>query len=556
VGIGATAATLIVIAAVAASIYAVWKAINHIATLGERARTKTAVLADSSGALKEWSERVLKGHFVVKGGDLVWKPRIGIETIPSISDLVKDWGRTEAAQATQKQRQDVLKTQTELAKTSQRLAYEARLNASNEITGIGRTAQRAGRQLNAAEKDRVEALEYLMRQQTGIFDTAKAAVDNYDKRLRGIERKFEPIIIQARIGDMKDTIKTAEGQLKGIRERLKKAKIGSDLYFRLQLNEQELLDKIALLDGRIKQLKRENKEILLDFRIKNLEKNVKTAQNLVNRLKARDIKNKVEFQVDTRQAMINLKTLQVRAAKAAGTYEGKVTVVAKLSGGGGNLGKGKNPLKGFGIPNWVTAGGTKSAQIAIDADPSPALEAVKTVKAALTTVAGLNPTPVISADPSGVYSGVSSANTSLNGIDGKTVTTYINTVRRPVKAALGGIFNVNTATPLLIGEAGPEVAAVFPLNDPATSAALLAQLNAQLGGSRGAPKNVVIGPIFTRGSSASTTRPVEIHHHYSSTVSLPGGVVVSDIDRFGRQVEPYVSRGQDLAIRRRERGRG
>jgi TP901 family phage tail tape measure protein len=83
----------------------------------------------------------------------------------------------------------------------------------------------------------------------------------------------------------------------------------------------------------------------------------------------------------------------------------------------------------------------------------------------------------------------------------------------------------------LIGEKGPE--AVVPLNDISRQTAVLREAG-----------------ILARGGSAAVTQEIHYHNHQY----FPQGVVVSDIERFGRQVEPYTTRGMDIADRRRQRG--
>ena len=56
-----------------------------------------------------------------------------------------------------------------------------------------------------------------------------------------------------------------------------------------------------------------------------------------------------------------------------------------------------------------------------------------------------------------------------------------------------------------------------------------------------------------RGAERHDGGPAEIHYH--NHMNLPQGVVVSDIERFGRTVQPYVERGTLLAERRRRRGK-
>ena len=552
--LGGFGKTIGVLLALAAAAYIVNRAINHIATTAERARTKAAVVADSSGKLLAWSERVLKGHFVVTGGELVWRPRLTAEPIPSIATLVKDWSRTEAAIAAQKASKENLTTQTELAKTVARGAYDLFINAQNEILGMGMAAQKAGRGLNASEASRVKALEFIMRQQDEIYETAIAAVNTYGERTKRIESQFAPIIIRASIADISGEVKKAENQIKTIHKAMKDAKPGTDLYFNLQVKEQNALDAVALLRGEIQRLRRENKPILLQLKIDEARKNVETLAHLVARLKARDIKNKVTFQADTRLAMIKLKAAQVQAAKFEGTYKGVVSVVVKLPPKGPTQ---KKISALLGVPNFVLPGTgavadvTKTTKTNMTANISDLRNKTTTARSLLSDVASLTPTPKIGANINGVTAGVNNATAYLNSINGKTVTTYINEVTRPRKAAFGGVYNLSSATSFIAGEAGPEVAAFFPMNNPSRSADLLAQLNAQLGGGKkasGKTSQIVLG-----GSPTPDKEPANVT--YNVGLTLPGGIVVSDVDKFGRAISPHIDRSVQLAERRRARGR-
>jgi len=135
---------------------------------------------------------------------------------------------------------------------------------------------------------------------------------------------------------------------------------------------------------------------------------------------------------------------------------------------------------------------------------------------------------------------------AVNAIPGSKYTdVYITTHGRP--RAWGGIIKKPEFT--LVGEDGPE--AIIPLTKPARAAQLLKE--------SGLAKYTT--PTYPRGSEgfarpslvAVASEPTEVHYH--NHLALPQGIVVSDVERFGRTVQPYVERGTLLARRRRARGR-
>jgi TP901 family phage tail tape measure protein len=178
----------------------------------------------------------------------------------------------------------------------------------------------------------------------------------------------------------------------------------------------------------------------------------------------------------------------------------------------------------------------------------------KTAMRRLKTLTGTTATPKVHVDNTQANSAINDTINLLSQVQSKTVVLTIQKniqdLGAPMPAhgkgrwvngvwvpqAFGGLYNLRSATRFIAGEAGPEVAAFFPMNNPTRSADLLAQLNAQMGGS-----NRPSGSV----SSSST---------YHIGVTLPGGLVVSDIDKFGRTLSPHIDRTVQMAERRRQRG--
>jgi hypothetical protein len=117
-----------------------------------------------------------------------------------------------------------------------------------------------------------------------------------------------------------------------------------------------------------------------------------------------------------------------------------------------------------------------------------------------------------------------------------TITTF--TRERPL--AIGGI--VTHATHALLGERGPE--AVIPLSNPARATQVM-----RMAGLIGSDYKRYGGRSGPQGAGNGMGVPV-----YNVALNLPSGLVVSDVDRFGRQISPYVDRTILLAENRRRRG--
>jgi TP901 family phage tail tape measure protein len=121
--------------------------------------------------------------------------------------------------------------------------------------------------------------------------------------------------------------------------------------------------------------------------------------------------------------------------------------------------------------------------------------------------------------------------------------------------ARGSVQLLNSPKSFLAGEDGREIAAFFPLNNPARSASLLARLNAMMG--RGvkedqafAEPQMVSRKIPSIRSTASGDRAI----HYHSHISLPGGVIVDQPQLLADRLSPYQAANMRTAERRHKRG--
>jgi TP901 family phage tail tape measure protein len=91
--------------------------------------------------------------------------------------------------------------------------------------------------------------------------------------------------------------------------------------------------------------------------------------------------------------------------------------------------------------------------------------------------------PTIDANNTPALTAIQQVINGLAGIKDKTVWVNVKTKEEP--QASGSVQMLRGPKRFLAGEAGPEIAAFFPLNDPTRSASLLGQLNAMMGGGGG-----------------------------------------------------------------------
>lgn len=138
---------------------------------------------------------------------------------------------------------------------------------------------------------------------------------------------------------------------------------------------------------------------------------------------------------------------------------------------------------------------------------------------------------------------IQQVNDALAAMQDKTVNITVNKVPGN-KDAYGGLYTRPRVT--LVGEDGPEV--ILPLNKPARMLSLMrragiAHLATQPSAARPAPAP-------RQGASGTT----EIHNHYNSSVSLPGGIVVDDTEKFALRMAPHQQNQMRITARRKQRG--
>ena len=120
--------------------------------------------------------------------------------------------------------------------------------------------------------------------------------------------------------------------------------------------------------------------------------------------------------------------------------------------------------------------------------------------------------------------------------------------------AYGGSYLLNHATSFIAGEAGREVAAFFPLNDPSRSRAIFAQLTSQLGSILPVTRSM---PVPTRTHAAAAPQAVAGGAggmNVRLDVVFPGTTaLVGEAKSVARTLAPYIA--QELGITLKQRAR-
>ena len=171
--------------------------------------------------------------------------------------------------------------------------------------------------------------------------------------------------------------------------------------------------------------------------------------------------------------------------------------------------------------------------------------ALKNANTQLTKLSDRTVKPAVGLDTTDFDAGVQSVISSIQSIP-SVVNIAITTSKTPIdRDAWGGIYTKPKVT--LVGEEGPEV--IIPLTKPNRAAQLLAAS----GLSKYIEQRPTVSGVKEPRQAVVAAGPAEVHYHNHMT--LPQGVVVSDLERFGSTMRPYIEHGTRLAQRRRERGR-
>lgn len=144
----------------------------------------------------------------------------------------------------------------------------------------------------------------------------------------------------------------------------------------------------------------------------------------------------------------------------------------------------------------------------VKAEIAAAKAALAKLEAELKKLNGWKTNPKVTANTLSASASIREVIAYLNQVQSKTVTVTVNTKSIGAGRARGGIDVLNRATNFIAGEAGREIAAFFPLNDPSRSADLLSRLNSMMGGysnvSAGASRLALAGiPSMTGGANRS-----------------------------------------------------
>jgi TP901 family phage tail tape measure protein len=174
------------------------------------------------------------------------------------------------------------------------------------------------------------------------------------------------------------------------------------------------------------------------------------------------------------------------------------------------------------------------------------------VKARLEALDGMTVAPTIDANGQAAIDEAGRVQAALDALRDKWVTIHI-LKDKDIGVHSGGIVSgPHTGYPMTLH--GREL--VLPLDHPDLIPNLLRRAGLSDKGRRG-PFNVspqqrpVMAPAPARSATGGAT---EIHHHYNSSVSLPGSIVVDDTEKFAKRLAPHQENQLRITARRRQRG--
>ena len=170
---------------------------------------------------------------------------------------------------------------------------------------------------------------------------------------------------------------------------------------------------------------------------------------------------------------------------------------------------------------------------------------LKVATAELLRVGGMTPTPTVNANIAPALTEIGKVTYALMNLRDKTVTVKVNREGGavPDAEASGSVQMLRGPKRFLAGEAGPEIAAFFPLNDPNRSATLLDRLNTMMGQGKSVPAS-------SPGSGGGGSQPAQIN------VVLPGGTCLVGTARdVAKVLAPHVGAASSRVGVRQQRGR-
>jgi len=510
------------------------------ATGEEMSNTIDAVTKDTSGKLREWATTALGGVLNVRAGKISWTPTVDLH-MPNISGLVK-WTKTAGVEERKRLRMEANQTKIEYAKSAAQVALWGAQAADKAMEKMMAGRHGVDPRTTTAYKN----LEATRKAMDAEYDRLIKSAEDYEAKRLLIEKRWKPRIIEAQIKDMGNAIEKYQGQLKKIRA-LPEAKRQT---VEVILKEQQIIDKIRDIKKRRDDLTRKNWVILARLDAQQVQNRIDTIKNALQRL------SKPRYPVKVRIEKQNLEKeadqLQIKLRKLGrGANSAKPEVKLQMQTITEDLAKVRDRLKKIDAQN-----------------PKPKLSVEqKALKRALTAaekrLEELNAyvaEPIVRVNDQATEEARAIKSTLDALFDTAIVQTItvnkVNAGEEPV--ALGGIFNLTKATRFLAGEAGHEIAAFFPMNNPGKNARMLAALTKQLGiappGAKTSTFPIGLNTESRSSNGSRESRTVEIHHTKVDVLVPAGTTIVGTAKEVSNILAPHIDkvlqRNQERLIRR------
>jgi hypothetical protein len=452
---------------------------------------KAAEAVKEDESLEEWSKRRLGGYLEEQGSKFVW--RIGTK-IEGDENLLAEWVKTSVAKARVAAREGTRIAQqshVEIAEGT-RAFFEQEIKNTEDAIVRGRQIGKA--HISMSETAKEDARTYIASLRAELKDADRVVAEEKAK-LASMKIRDQAIVFKAKIEDVKDKMAEIKRQIK--------ENAGKPHTVAMLLKDERFHQKLADLRAGLTNLTRRSYFVHLQLRAEKLDTNLELARKRLERLKAGGGAGGAHG-----------------GRGARGAYDPEISAdISKLE-------------------RFIAQGEKRQKKMKDEIEAN---------------------VPKLTVDNKQALDATEEVAKAVAALTSKTITITVLKNEKPVDRAVGGVDVVSSPTLFRAGEgSGGEIAAFFPLNDPSRTSSLLARLNSMLGGevdgtraSLARKGELIAKRETTGGSKDSLSAETHFHNH----ITLPQGVVVSDLERFGRSVQPYIERGTLLAQRRRDRGK-
>jgi len=265
-GVASAAPYLAAVAAVAALAYGMYKLDKAmhppIATAEEMKAALDAVTADTTGRIEAWSEKKLGGHYIVEKGELVWRPKFQVD-IPNVSVIVGDRFRA----AAEEQRKLAEKSLTDLENVTKTRAQEIR-DALEQLDAQLTAASHPGRfQFSVAG---LEGMQLQRSQLQTELDKILAVKESFFERWAKIGKESESKQVMATVKDVKTAIAGTRAELAKFPK--------TPTTVKMALQETRAKKRLAELRGQLKDVVKQNYEVVITARIEKAKTKVDDLQ--------------------------------------------------------------------------------------------------------------------------------------------------------------------------------------------------------------------------------------------------------------------------------------